>query len=981
MCKRLIYAASALWILALLLTNTAGAKLVGWWAFDETSGAVATDSAGGNHGALYGNPQWVTGWIDNALKLDGAGDYVNLPIGSVVPSLTDSTIAVWANFSGTGGAWQRLFDFGTGTANYIYFCPQDGAGLMHAAITANTGVWTDVTVSSGALPTGWHHVALVIDGKTKNLTIFLDGQVVANASTLYVLKDLGITTLNYIGRSQYEDPYFNGMVDDFRIYNEALGQDQILRVMHGETFPAVKPSPANEATDVPRDTLLAWTPGKYADTHRIYFGTTFEDVNAATPSDTHKLLAAASQDANSYDPDRLAFGQVYHWRVDEVNAAPDNTIFRGKVWSFTVEPYSYPITGITATASSSNKADMGPEKTVDGSGLDAGDHHSTTSEHTWLTAKNAAGAAWIQFAFDRIHKLDKMLVWNSNQTLESILGLGAKDVKIEYSTDGETWTAFGDFEFAQASASADYTANTTVELAGIPARFVKLTIHSNWGGLMPQYGLSEVRFYSVPVIAREPQPAADATDVNPQVRFAWRAGREAASHKILLSNDRQAVAEGSAPAVTVSTPQYEASLMLDSTYFWKVIEVNDAEVITSWESPIWSFYTAGFVAADDFEAYTDVEGRRVYESWIDGWDNPANGSTVGYNQAPFAEQTVVHSGAQSMPLFYENTGGATYSEAKRTFVPPQDWTAHGFTTLVLFFRGRTTNSRAPIYLKINETKIPFNNGQAVTTLPVWKQWNIPLASAGVSLKSVRSLSVGVEGTGTGTLLVDDVRLYATAPEVVGATDPGTAGLVAWYTMDDNVQDSSGKNYNGTLNSPAGYDAGYSGKALGFNGSSTYVDLPIGPLMPTLSSVTIASHVNFNGGSGSWQRIFDFGAGTTNYMFLCPRQGTTGAMRFAIRTTTVAEQTVDAPKAMPTGWHHVAVTIDSATMTMKLYLDGDPVGEAATTLLPKDLGNTTQNWLGRSQFTADAYFSGMLDEFRIYNRALSAAEVRYLAGDR
>jgi len=980
MCKRPICAASAFCIVTLLLTSTAGAGLVGWWTFDETSGMVAADSAANNDGTLHGNPQWVAGWVDNALKLDGAGDYVDLPIGSVVASLTDSTIAVWANFSGTGGAWQRLFDFGTGTANYIYLCPQDGAGLMHAAITANTGVWTDVTVSAGALPTGWHHVALVIDGKTKNLSILLDGQVVANASTLYVLKDLGTTTLNYIGRSQYADPYFNGIVDDFRIYNEALGQDQILRVMHGETFPAVKPSPSNEAMDVPRDTMLAWTPGKFAKTHDIYFGTTVEDVNAATGSDTHKLLRASSQDANSYDPGRLEFGRAYYWRVDEVNAAPDNTVFRGKVWSFTVEPYSYPIGGIIATASSTNKADMGPEKTVDGSGL-VGDQHSTLSADSWLSAKNAAEPAWIQFEFDRVHKLDKMLVWNSNQALEGILGMGAKDVTIEYSTDGATWTAFGDFEFAQATASADYTANTTVEFAGLPARFVKLTINSNWGGLMRQYGLSEVRFYSVPTVAREPQPAAGATDVNPQVQFSWRPGREAASHKIFVSDDQQAVIDGTAAAATVAAPQHEASLMLDSTYFWKVVEVNDAEAISTWEGPVWTFSTASFVAVDDFENYTDDQGSRIYESWIDGWEDAANGSTVGYNQAPFAEQKVVHSGKQSLPLIYDNTDGAAFSEARRTFATPQDWTQHGFATLVVFFRGQMSNSPGAVYLKINDAKFSFNGGTAATALPLWKQWNIPLASTGISLKSVKSLAIGVEGPGTGTLFVDDIRLYATAPEAVGATNPGTAGLVALYTMDENVQDSSGRNWHGVLNGGAGYDTGYAGKALNFNGSSTYVDLPIGPLMPTLDSVTVATHVNFSGGTGSWQRIFDFGSGTTNYMFLCPRQGTAGAMRFVIRSTTVAEQIMDAPTALPTGWHHVAVTIDSATMTMKLYLDGEQVGSAATKLLPKDLGVTTQNWLGRSQYVADAYFFGLLDEFRIYNKALSAAEVRYLAGDR
>ena len=91
--------------------------------------------------------------------------------------------------------------------------------------------------------------------------------------------------------------------------------------------------------------------------------------------------------------------------------------------------------------------------------------------------------------------------------------------------------------------------------------------------------------------------------------------------------------------------------------------------------------------------------------------------------------------------------------------------------------------------------------------------------------------------------------------------------------------------------------------------------------------------------------------------------------------------VNGPAALPTGWHHVAVVIDSATMRLQLYQDGALVASGATTVLPKDLGATSQNWLGRSQWTADAFFGGSIDDFRIYNRALSESEVRYLAGDR
>ena len=520
----------------------------------------------------------------------------------------------------------------------------------------------------------------------------------------------------------------------------------------------------------------------------------------------------------------------------------------------------------------------------------------------------------------------------------------------------------------------------TVDFGGVAVQFVKLTIASNWGGLLPQTGLSEVRFYAVPVAAREPQPAPGATAVNPQVTLSWRAGREAASHKVYISDDQQAVAGGTAPAATASSPEYETSLLLNKVYYWKVTEVNDAEAIKSWDSSVWSFTTNEFVAVDDFEAYDDKENR-IFDAWLDGWEDPANGSVVGHDLAPFAEQTIIHGGRQSMPLAYENTAGVAYSEAKRTFAAPQDWTRHDVTTLVVYFRGQASNSPAPVYIKINDTKVSYNNGAPATATPLWKQWNINLAATGASLKSVKSLAIGVEGSGSGMLFVDDIRLYAAAPEIAAPVDPGTTGLMALYAMEGNAQDTSGKNSHGTINGMTAYDNGYSGQALIFNGTNTYVDLPIGTLMTSLADTTVATHVYFNGVAGAWQRIFDFGSGTANYMFLTPRLDVAGPMRFAIRTATVGEQAVESPASMSVGWHHVAVVIDSKTMTLRLYLDGEQVGSAATTLLPKDLGNTTQNWLGRSQWAADAYFGGMLDEFRIYNRALSAAEVRYLAGDR
>src|SRR5690606_18428134 len=105
-----------------------------------------------------------------------------------------------------------------------------------------------------------------------------------------------------------------------------------------------------------------------------YFGTSFEDVNDAGRADPRGVLVSQDQAAATYDAESLfEFGTTYYWRIDEVNAAPDNTIFKGDVWSFTAEPFAYPIQNITATASSRSRLDTGPQNTVNGSGLDADD--------------------------------------------------------------------------------------------------------------------------------------------------------------------------------------------------------------------------------------------------------------------------------------------------------------------------------------------------------------------------------------------------------------------------------------------------------------------------------------------------------------------------------------------------------------------------------------------------------------------------------
>jgi hypothetical protein len=527
---------------------------------------------------------------------------------------------------------------------------------------------------------------------------------------------------------------------------------------------ASNPKPDDEATDVPRDVVLGWTPGEFAppiNGHKVYISENFNDVNDG--------IGGVAQDASSYSPGRLAFGTTYYWRVDEVNAPPDSTIFEGAVWSFTTELYAYPIENITATASSTHQANMGPENTINGSGVDVNDLHSKEPTDMWLSGNEPLGA-WIEFQFDKVYKLHQMWIWNSNQMVESLVGFGFKGVTIEHSTNGTDYSILADvLEFAQAPGADGYAHNTTVDLGSAAAKYIRLTANSNWGGIMPQYGLSEVRSLYVPIRAREPYPDSGATDVDVDVTLGWRAGREAAKHDVYFSTDQQAVIDGTAGATTVTeTSHGPLSLDLGKTYYWKTNEVNMAETPTTLDGDLWNFTTRQFLIVDDFETYNDLDptdpnSNRIFNVWIDGYGDPNNGSLVGYDAGPFVEQTIVHSGEQSMPFFYSNTGGAAYSEAERTFVAPQNWTEAGTQILVLYFYGADGNS-GQLYVKVDGSKVVYGGDAGDIAKVEWKQWSIDLASLGAGVQNVTKLGIGIDGNGaTGTLYFDDIRLYPSAP--------------------------------------------------------------------------------------------------------------------------------------------------------------------------------------------------------------------------
>jgi len=178
----------------------------------------------------------------------------------------------------------------------------------------------------------------------------------------------------------------------------------------------------------------------------------------------------------------------------------------------------------------------------------------------------------------------------------------------------------------------------------------------------------------------------------------WKAGLQAESHEVYFGADEAAVA-----GATKASPEYKGSKTLgdeaydpgklpwESTFYWRVDEVAAGNPDSPWVGNVWSFTTADFLIVDNFEDYTDNDaaGEAVWQSWLDGFGVNTNGSQTGYTLPPYAEQTTVHSGKQSMPLQYNNTAGVTNSEAElKLGSPPRDWTEGGVTTLSIWFHGR-----------------------------------------------------------------------------------------------------------------------------------------------------------------------------------------------------------------------------------------------------------------------------------------------------
>ncbi|MCP4611692.1 MAG: hypothetical protein GY845_23530 [Planctomycetes bacterium] len=464
------------------------------------------------------------------------------------------------------------------------------------------------------------------------------------------------------------------------------------------------PSPADGSLHPDTWASMGWFAGDFAVSHDVYFSDNFDDVQASAEAafrgNQGETFLVAGFPGFPY-PDGLVPGTTYYWKIIEVNEAEPNSPWEGPVWSFGIPP---------KTAYAPEPADGGELVELD-SKLNwtegfGGKLHTIYFGESFNDVSNAAGG------------LPQGLTTYDPGPLEQ--------AKTYY------WRV-DEFD-AMATCTGDVWSFTT-------------------GGAVVSL-----------------DPANGAVGVTQTPTLTWTPGL-GASYEVYFGADAASLELKSSG--NLGSESYEpGQLEWDTTYYWRVDEANNANADSPWTGPLWSFTTANFLIIDDMESYNDIDegqpgSNRIYLAWIDGFDSPTtNGSVVGNLNPPFAEQTIVHSGLQSMPMAYDNAVGK--SEATLTLTSNSDWTVNGVDTLTIWHRGSSTNAAEQMYVTLNGSASVDNDNPDAAQASRWTEWNIPLqtfADQGVNLGNVSSITLGLRSVtgGAGSLLFDDIRLYAPVP--------------------------------------------------------------------------------------------------------------------------------------------------------------------------------------------------------------------------
>ena len=788
-------------------------NLVGWWNFEEGEGALAMDSSDhGHHGTLMGDPQWAPGYDGLALDLDGQGDYIEtgkVPSELGMEGRTPRTVALWVytrRFNGGG-----VYEMGGHVSAGDGFCLRtqtndNGWRLVY-------GTWEFGFVADSL--DEWVHITHANDSYYAE--VYVNGEQVMDTRRLLDTPDdltfrIGIC----------KDLGFDGLVDDVRLYDRVLERHEIARIMGGAASRAWGPYPTYGSHPT-RDLAhaLRWSAGAGAAQHDIYLGTDWIAVDDATTGTEGIYRGRQLGGATTYRLPEPApeWNMTYYWRVDEINS--EGTVSKGGIWNFTVVDelagwWKFDEGEGTVASDTSGHDHHGPligdpkwAPGYDGLALDFDglgdcveigklpsemglDVNAPWSVALWVSARNFDGGGVFEMSGDG--EFDHLSLRTGGLGDEWLLRNGP---------DMQTFTVDSLNEWVHVvcvrepywtevlvngrQVQTDYTRSDSVDETLFRIGVVDQHYFDGLIDDVRLYGRAVTQDEIVqimqgdPARAWAPEPGYGSTPTLDETgALRWSAGTEVGEHDVYLGTDRGAVQEatietegiyrGRQPLDATSYVPPEAPLEWDTTYYWRIDEVNDHGAVA--KGGLWHFTTLDYLIIDDFESYTDYEGSLIYETWIDGWDN-GTGSIVGYLIWPEWTLPPVHEGKQAMPFTYDNTVAPWYSEAFRIWEEPQDWTRFGVDTLTLYLTGPGIGSNDPDQLYIalademGQLKVVNHPDPLVVQAAAWERWDVPLdefTAAGVDVTKVTQMFIGVGDrdnptpAGEGMVHFDDIRL-------------------------------------------------------------------------------------------------------------------------------------------------------------------------------------------------------------------------------